>query len=96
MVLYYCVCCFCGVTGKFLSGSRLMFPEKHVYFLGVCTHLPPLCPAPPPAGMIDRFSDWLTTKLTDSSAYCLAKCVASLLKGWPIGVANWLNGWIFF
>lgn len=21
-----------GVTGKFHSGSRLMFPEKHVYF----------------------------------------------------------------
>lgn len=89
--LYFYVCYSCGVTGKFQSGSQSMFPEKHVYFLGVCTHIPSLCLAPPPAGMIDRLSDWKTTKLTDSSANCLAQCVASLQKGLLIGITNGLK-----
>lgn len=71
------LCYSCRVTGKFHRSSRL-FPEKHVYFGRTYTHLP-LCLAPPPAGMIDRFPERLIVEMTGIAADCRVQPVACLL-----------------
>jgi len=106
MALYHCVHYIFRVTGKFLSSSRLMFPEKHVYFLGVRTRLPLLSLAPPPAGMIDRFTDTVLNRV----ALLTARLIVLLfhrkhrtpgklpglsdesMDGW---IVNWLANYFF-
>ncbi len=84
----------CVVLVGSLENSSLVLNRcflKNMFIFWKSARIRPLCLAPPPAGMIDRLSDWKTTKLTESSACSLAQCVASLQTGWLTGINNWLN-----